>query len=132
MNREFSHGAIPIATPPHSTSSTNGSLDDWRRRTVLVISIVLLLACGIVTWQYGTDGTARFVASATGRVGLVMGALWLAWPSLRRPASWLPPGLAVGGVIVLAVVAAQPRLAFVAIPAMGVLFTIASVVRAFR
>ena len=100
--------------------------------TVLVLAIALLAICGLVSWQFGTDGTARFVASATGRVGLVMGALWLAWPSLRRPAAWLPPGIAVGGVIGLAVIAAQPRLALVAIPAMGVLFTVASIVRAFR
>ena len=75
--------------PEHDSS-------DYRRVLVLVIAIGLLLTCGIVTWKYGQAGSSKFVAAATGRVGLVMVALWLAWPSLRKPASWLPPGFAVG------------------------------------
>ena len=104
----------------------------WRRHMVLAISITLLGVWAVVTWEFGTGGTARVAASAAGRIGLVMGALWLAWPSLSKPAAWLPPGIAVGGVVGLAIIAAQPRLAVVAVPVMGLLFTVASVVRAFR
>ena len=105
---------------------------DGRRALVLIISVVLLGTSAICHWNFGEDGWARFVISSTGRVGLVMGALWLAWPSLKRPAAWLPPGFAVGGVILIAVVAVQPRLVFVMVPAFGVLMTVASIARKFR
>lgn len=112
--------------------SSPAAESDLRRRLVLALSILLLLISAGLTWQFGTDSTSRFIASATGRVGLVLGALWLAWDSLRKPAAWLPPGIAVAGVIALAIVAVQPRLAFLVAPAIGGLITIASIVRAMR
>jgi hypothetical protein len=105
---------------------------DPRRQLVMIVTIVLLLVSGALSMQFGQTGSARFVATATGRVGLLMAALWLAWPSLRRPASWLPPGFAFLGVIVLAVLAAQPRLIVVAIPAFGTLLALATVLRSFK
>ena len=105
---------------------------DYRRGLVLFLAIALLLASGIITWKFGQAGSSKFVAASTGRIGLVMAALWLAWPSLRRPASWLPPGFAVLGVVVLAILAAQPRLIVVAIPAFGVLLALATVVRSIK
>ncbi len=105
---------------------------DPRRSIVLVLAVGLLMICGWVTWRYGQAGSAKFVAAATGRIGLVMAALWLAWPSLRRPAQWLPPGFAIIGVVTLAVLAAQPRLIIVAIPAFGGLLALATIVRSLR
>jgi hypothetical protein len=61
-----------------------------------------------------------------------MAALWLAWSSLRRPARWLPPGFAVLGVVVLAILAAQPRLIVVAIPAFGALLALATLIRSMN
>ena len=65
------------------------SKQDPRRSLVLVIAVVL-----IALWIWMTnraEQTANVKAiSAAGRIGLVMGALWFAWPNLRRPASWLP------------------------------------------
>ncbi len=99
---------------------------------VLVLAIGLLLVSGIVTWRYGQAGSSRFVAAATGRIGLVMAALWLAWPSLRRPARWLPPGFAIMGVVILAILAAQPRLIVVAVPAFGALLALATLIRSIN
>lgn len=113
-------------------SDHSGAASRLRRRLVLIIAIVLLSVSAGVSWWFGDDSTARFAASGTGRIGLVMAALWLAWPSLRRPAAWLPPGIAVGVVIALAVVAFQPRLIVVVVPAVGLLFTLAAAVRAMR
>lgn len=112
----------------HSGNNAN----DPRRILLLVIAIVLLATCAVVTGMFGNDGPARFVAAATGRVGLVMGALWLAWPSLKRPARWLPPGIAVAGVVALAVLAAQPRLILVAIPALGTLIAVTALLRGIK
>jgi hypothetical protein len=105
---------------------------DYRRTMVLVLAIGLLLVCGFVTWRYEQSGSAKFAAAATGRIGLVMGALWLAWPSLRRPAKWLPPGVAVLGVVTLAILAAQPRLIIVAIPVFGGLLALATLIRSIK
>ncbi len=105
---------------------------DYRRSLLLVLSIVLLSICGWLLWRYENTGTVKFVAAAAGRIGLVLAALWLAWPTLKRPASWLPPGFAVLGIVLLAILAAQPRSIIVMLPAFGALLALASVVRAMR
>lgn len=105
---------------------------DYRRLLVLVVAIGMLATCGFLQWRFGQDGSAKFAAAATGRIGLVLAALWLAWPSLRRPASWLPPGFAIICVVALMVLAAQPRLIIVAIPALGGLLALATVIRTLK
>ena len=104
---------------------------DYRRILVLVIGIAMLIA-SVVTRLYGEGNSGTFVAEATGRIGLLLIALWLAWPSLRRPASWLPPGMAVAGVVTLAVLAARPKIAFIVIPAFIGLLTLSTIVRVFK
>jgi hypothetical protein len=113
-------------------NSTGDGPTDYRRSLVLVLAIGLLSTSAWVLWRYENTGTVKMVGSATGRIGLVLAALWLAWPTLRKPASWLPPGFAVLGVLVLAIVAAQPRLILVLLPALGGLLVLASIVRAMR
>ncbi len=107
-------------------------LSDGRRITVGAIAVFLLITSALMTFWQGPGGSASFAASASGRIGLVLAALWLAWPSLRRPASWLPPGVAVLCVIALAAIAAQPRLIIVAVPAIAALIALATFVRTFR
>lgn len=104
---------------------------DWRRLLVLVCAIGMLAGC-LAMARYGEGGSSNFASGAMGRIGLVLAALWLAWPSLRRPASWLPPGIAAAGVLALAVLAAQPRLIVAAVPALGALLAVAAIVRTFK
>lgn len=121
-------------SPPEQRRSSDQSRSprgDFRRLLVLVLSITLL-AGGVLGKWYEGENAIPFATAAMIRIGLVFGALWLAWPSLRRPTRWLPPGAAVMGVIALAVVAAQPRLILVAIPALGALISLAAIVRAVR
>ena len=108
-------------------SETNSP--DIRRIAVLILAVGLLIACGVLSWRYGQ---ANVAAAATGRIGLVLGALWLAWPSLRRPAQWLPPGLAVMSVLALVVLAARPRLIIVVIPALGTLLALGTIIRLMK
>ena len=115
-----------------STDKPETPTHDYRRSLVLVLSIALLSISGWVLWNYENTGTVKFVASASGRIGLVLAALWLAWPTLKRPASWLPPGFAVLGVLLLAILAAQPRTVVVMVPAFAALLALASFVRAMR
>lgn len=68
------------------------------RRKTLGILALLLLAVGIIAAFRGPpDGSARGFAGGCIRVGLVLGALWLAWPQIqglltnlpRRMAAWV-------------------------------------------
>ncbi len=107
-------------------------LSDGRRIVVGVLALILLITSAVTTFWITEAGSANFAAAASGRIGLVLAALWLAWPSLRRPASWLPPGIPVLCVIALAAIAAQPRLVIVAVPAVAMLTILATFVRSFR
>lgn len=61
------------------------------RRTTLGILAVLLLVVGIIAAFRGPeDGSAAGFAGGAVRVGLVLGALWLAWPQLASLASRAP------------------------------------------
>lgn len=104
---------------------------DIRRHLVLLVA-VLMGCASLASWWWGQGGSANFAAGATGRIGLVLGAIWLAWPSLKRPARWLPPGMAVLGVLLIAMLAAQPRLVAVAVPVFALLFAVATVVRSIN
>jgi drug/metabolite transporter superfamily protein YnfA len=114
------------------TSPTDSQPADLRRLMVLAVAVVLLTFWAVVVVFSESGSSSRLLAGATGRVGLVMAALWMAWPSLRKPARWLPPGIAVTGVLVLVVLAAQPRLMVVAIPALGTLLAVATIVRVVK
>ena len=102
------------------------------RRTLALVFAILLLAGGGWLAFFKTDSSLTFASAAMLRIGLVLGMLWLAWPSLKRPAQWLPPGIALLVVLSLVVIAAQPRLILVVIPVAGGLISFGAVVRAFR
>ncbi|QDV46443.1 hypothetical protein Enr13x_63520 [Stieleria neptunia] len=117
--------------PRRERSSETKSPPSDRRLMALVLAITMLIA-SLLAWWFGSGSTAEFTAAACGRIGLVMGALWLAWPSLKRPAKWLPASAPVIGVIALVVLAAQPKLIIPAIPIVGGLITVSALARAFR
>ena len=122
-----------------SVSADRASAEsDYRRLTagLLAAGLLTTAAIGYATpWLQnwiGSESTTQFVVSAMTRIGLVLGAIWLAWDSMRRPASWLPPGLAMVGVVGIVVIAAQPKLIFAIVPLLGGLAVLTSVVRVFR
>lgn len=104
---------------------------DARRLSLLVVSAVILIAA-VASWWFKLGGPDDLPAQMLGRIGIVLAALWLAWPSLKRPAMWLPAGAPVIGIVALIVVAAQPRLLLPAIPMVAVLISLSAIVRAFR
>ncbi|MAI72518.1 MAG: hypothetical protein CMM01_16650 [Rhodopirellula sp.] len=113
-------------------SSSPNHPTDFRRPMILVLSIVLLTTFAAICWNEGQRGEHKMLANGAGRVGLVMGGLWIAWPSLLRPINWLPPGIAVACVIALGVIAARPALALVAIPLVGTALFVTTIVRSFK
>lgn len=108
------------------------SKQDPRRSLVLVIAIVLIALWIWMTNRAEQTANVKAISAAAGRIGLVMGALWFAWPNLRRPASWLPPGFAMLGILMLGFIATQPRMIVVLAPAFVGLLTLASILKAFR
>ena len=109
----------------------NDQPPDHRRTIVLVLSIVLLLAYlfGLTSAE---DGNFKLISEMMGRVGLFLAALWLAWPSLQKPAQWVPPGVAMLCLIGLVILAAQPRLRVFVIPVIAAAIAFGVVVKAIR
>jgi hypothetical protein len=66
------------------------------------------------------------------RLAMVMGALWIAWPAIRKPALWLPPGALFVALLSLAICVVQPRLAIALIPAATLVIAFAGFLRFFR
>lgn len=100
------------------------------------IAISALLMIAPETWMplggFGDSGSRRFAAGMLGRLGLMMSALWLAWPSLRRPASWLPPGAIVLVIGAIAILAMRPRMVTFLLPTLAILITMGWFVKIFR
>lgn len=120
-----------MQSKPRKRMPDQPSSPEVRRWLALAISVVLMIiALGI--WLTSTDSSGEFFAAACVRIGMVLFALWLAWPSLKRPARWLPAGAPVIGVVALIAIAAQPRLIFPAMMVVPVLITLSALVRAFR
>jgi hypothetical protein len=64
-----------------------------RRTTLGILAIFLIVLGFIVAWRGPEDGSAVGFAGGCVRVGLVLGAIWLAWPSIaaaiKRVPGWL-------------------------------------------
>src|SRR5688572_9253503 len=64
-----------------------------RRTTLGILAIFLVVLGFIVAWRGPEDGSAVGFAGGCVRVGLVLGAIWLAWPSIiaamKRVPGWL-------------------------------------------
>jgi hypothetical protein len=92
------------------------------RTTVGITAAVLLSAAAVFAfWQpSGWEGHQPMLSGACLRVGLVLGALWLAHPQLSRLPSWM---FGVGAALAV-VVALRPKLILLAVPLVVVLWLV--------
>jgi hypothetical protein len=97
----------------------------WRRSVVGVFSITCLLIGGYQTTIGSGDGLMG--RSVFLRAGVAFLMLWIAWPSLVRPAKWLPPGILLLAMIGLAILIGQPKLIPAVLPLFGFV-TVAAIV----
>lgn len=106
------------------------------RGTILVFTLFFAVAALGIRWgvsHYNPSNSLWLVTSVgMTRLALVLAALWIAWPTVRRPAMWLPPGVAAVAVIALGACVVQPRLAIAIFPALGTLIALAGFLRFFR
>jgi hypothetical protein len=92
-------------------------------RTLLgICSLVLLVLAGITLASGPRDSTATSFAAGCLRVGLVLGAMWLALPQIHRILATTPRWLLVAMAIGLVVIVVRPILALVVIPALFALW----------
>ncbi len=82
------------------------------RPTVGTVALVLLGAA-VALWARSPDwDREQVLLAACVRVGLVMGAIWLAHPQLVKLPTWLPNVM----LVVAIVVALKPKLIVIAVP----------------
>jgi hypothetical protein len=89
---------------------SKGPGGEMHRPTVGVLAIVVLLL-GAILSLVGVGDEAQAWGAGLVRVGLALGALWLALPELKR----LPRWVLVAAAVLLVVLARFPKQFFVAI-----------------
>lgn len=84
------------------------------------ILALILLTTGTLLWAFGSEAenSTAWVA-ACWRIGLALGALWLALPQLHRVPGWLIAAI----LFVALVVARQPRVMLLAV-AVAIAFSV--------
>ena len=76
-------------------------LTDQRRWLLGVVAALLLVAGACIVYAEPWGGEALAMGSACLRVGIVLGATWLALPELQRIPKWMFVSLLVAVVIVV-------------------------------
>ena len=99
-------------------------------RTSLGIVALVLLLIGVFVYKYApTRADSKAFAGGCIRVGIVLGALWLALPQLLRFLSKTPKWLLVASTIGIVVCAVKPLLLLVAVPMLVLLWFLGSKLR---
>lgn len=110
---------------------------DPMRGFVLFLTLLFALMAAVIKTFWGdanqaSGSIAKVAPIGLARLAMVMAALWIAWPAVRKPALWLPPGALVLGLVALGVCVVQPRLAIALVPAASALIAFAAILRFFR
>ena len=101
------------------------------RTSLGIVALALLVIGGLVLTQAPRPLDQNAVGFAGGciRVGMVLGAVWLALPQLLRFLSKTPKWLLVASTIGIVVCAVKPLLLLVAIPLLVLLWFLGSKLR---
>ncbi len=96
-----------------------------RRHLLGILSLVLLAGAVYGLLRYGTaESQASMLSSMCLRIGLVLGAIWLAFPQVRQLSGTMSPWMVAPFALLGIIVLARPRTAVVMVPialALGVL-----------
>jgi hypothetical protein len=85
-----------------------------------MVTFALLVVGGLTLWR-GPEGGTAFAAGCI-RVGLLLGALWLAWPQIAAFLTRTPRWLLVASGMALVACAVKPMLLIAAVPLLGLLW----------
>jgi len=101
------------------------------RRLVLGLFALVMFVGGVIALVAGRDGGGA-AASIAIRVGVLLGAIWLAMPQLARIFQRIPPAMLGAIGIGLVMLVMQPRLLAYVLPLLGVLLVVQYFAKMFR
>jgi hypothetical protein len=81
-----------------------------RRHGFGIFGLLFLGALGVIVFGYGLSDETQFVASICMRVGLVLCAIWLAYPQLEKITQRVPPWMLGCILLGMLVVVVRPRM----------------------
>jgi hypothetical protein len=87
-----------------------------KRQMLGLVALGMLLAGGTIAIAGWVASTAAALSGPLFRAGLVLGAVWLAWPQINKLISRIPQYFAVGLGILLLIGVIKPRVLFIAVP----------------
>ena len=91
------------------------------RRTILGILALVSVIGGLLTLLLGPPGETYLMIGASGlRIGLVLGAFWLAYPQLSRIPWWFVQAMLAAALVI----AIRPKVAFLVLPLLLVLWIV--------
>jgi len=110
---------------------------DPMRGFILFLTLFFAVMAAAIKTFWGdahqaSGSIAKVAPIGLARLTMVMAALWMAWPAVRKPAMWLPPGALVLGLVALGACVVQPRLAIALVPAASALIAFSAILRFFR
>ena len=101
-------------------------MEDWantRRRHALGTTALGLLGGGaIIAISWSTPSAANSASGSMIKIGLVLGALWLAWPQIDRFLAKTPAWLMVTSLVCLVLIVMKPLLALLLLPCLALLW----------
>jgi hypothetical protein len=100
------------------------------RTSLGLLAIALVVIGGITLTRGPADANSAGFAGGCIRVGIVLGALWLALPQILKFLSKTPKWLLVAGLIGVIVCAVKPLLLVAVIPLLGLLWFLGPRLRA--
>lgn len=123
--------------PFYGVKSTVSQPRDPMRGFVLFLTLLFAVMAALIRTFWGDSNQAsgsigKVAPIGLARLAMVMAALWIAWPAVRKPAMWLPPGALLLGLVALGACVVQPRLAIALVPAASALIAFAAILRFFR
>ncbi|WP_145053362.1 hypothetical protein [Lignipirellula cremea] len=87
-----------------------------RRHLIGIIGLAFCLAAAVIWQVYTIPADGQMVVNSCLRIGLVMCAIWLAFPQAVEVLSKYPPWVVISSVLSVVVVAANPKLIIVMLP----------------
>jgi len=102
-----------------------------KRAVVGILSLTCLITGGVLFWKFRDADSWRIWQGAFVRIGVVLGAFWLALPSQRWDAAWknIPPSVSFGLLGMIVLLAARPKIVIAVLPAVVLIVAVGLLVR---
>jgi peptidoglycan/LPS O-acetylase OafA/YrhL len=95
------------------------------RRTILgILAILFLLAAAILYYFGPLDATWQMLRNNAVRIGLVLGAFWLAYPQLSRIPWWFVQAMLAAALVIAINPRVAPKVALIVLPLLLVLWIV--------